>query len=241
MKIGVRARFLVAALATWALCGCEAVEYRRTTIEANSAVAMPDLRLSLLASGEGVPSAPRPGFALEFAASGARGGDSQTLATGEPPIVHGGRTFNAPAQLEHRFDYKFASAVVRWRGYYPNGGWGLDLVGGLARVGLDFRVSSATLDATSTEDSSGIVYGAGLMKALRPGTILEGRLSSYVSNSGVDPVRRTEIALVQALAAHLSARVGYSRWRIYAEDRVFQESDIKLKLDALTLGLELHF
>lgn len=243
MKFGVRARvrarFPAVLLAAWLLGGC--TTSGRTTIEANDAVVMPELRVSLLTSGSGRPAEMRTGYAIELGASGAHGTDLQPLAAGQPPVVHGGQTFNAPDQLEHRFGYKFYSAVLRWRSYYPENGWGMELFAGPAGAGLDFRVSSPARDATTSETSAGIVLGLGLIKELQPGTSLQLRLSTYGSaDIGIDSAERFELALVQVLAAHLSARAGYTRWRIYAEHRV-GDSDIKLKLDAFTLGLDLHF
>jgi hypothetical protein len=209
MKIGVRARFAAVLLAAWMLAGCHSIT--RTTVNANDDVVMPEVRLSLLSGGGGRPSDFRSGTRIELAATRAQGGDSQQHLAGDPALVHSGQRFNAPDQLEHRFDYRFYSAAARWRQYHPERGWW------------------------------GALFGLGLMKELRPGTSLQARVSQYGAKQlGIDKAVRIELAAVQTLGAYVAARVGYARWRLYSDNRR-SDSDLRMALDALTLGLDFHF
>jgi hypothetical protein len=229
VKIGI-------ILAPCLLAGCLAS--RPTRVEVHDTVAMPEVRVSLF-SGAEPPTEPKNGYALEVAMSGARATDTQSIGAGTVRI--GEQAFAGPAELAHRADFRFQSVAVRWRAFL--GSWAGEIFGGLAHAGLDLRVSSSTQQASTSLGSNGVLIGYGILGVLRPGTSVQGRLSLYGSTAseGVAQAERYELSLVQALGRNIAARGGYSRWKIYADQRHADQSEVQLRLDGLLLGLDLHF
>src|SRR5437867_9385147 len=120
---------LIGALTAFSLGGCLST----TRIDAeDNRLFLPSVRGSVnLTQSKESPSQPRDGHALEFEAFRARGGDSQSLAAGQSPVILNNTTFLAPQQLRNDFDFHFADISWRWRKFFGGRSLGLDTFAGL--------------------------------------------------------------------------------------------------------------
>ena len=227
------------------LAGC-ATETTNISVSDNG-VFLPSGRMSIDISPEvSNPSVPHGGHGLELGASGGRGEDRQEINTGQDPVVFGGRTFNAPAALEHDFKFRFLEAAYRYRRFLGTSQrFGIEVLGGLARAELDLTVSSPAQSAREEMESPGIVGGFGLVWKLRPTTSLQSRLSLFASGDedGVSNAQRFEVHVAQAIGRHASLRAGYADWKVDS-DRDFDtatRSPIRTRFSGFALGLDLMF
>lgn len=213
----------------------------------DNGVFLPSGRMSIDISPEvSNPSVPHGGHALELGASGGRGEDRQELNTGQDPVVFGGRTFNAPAALEHEFKFRFLEAAYRYRKFFGTSQrFGIEVLGGLANAELDLTVSSPAQSAREELGSGGIVGGFGLIWKFRPTTSLQSRLSLFASGDedGVSNARRLEVHVAQAIGRHASLRAGFADWNVDS-DREYDSatrSPVRARFQGFALGLDLMF
>lgn len=213
----------------------------------DNSVFLPSGRISIdIAPEVSHPSVPHRGHSLELGASGGRGEDRQELTAGQDPVVFGGRTFNAPAALQHEFDFRFLEAAYRFRRFFGTSQrFGIEVLGGLARAELDLTVSSPAQSAQEEMQSAGIVGGFGLLWKFRPTTSLQSRLSLFASGDedGVSNAQRVEVHLAQAIGRHASLRAGYADWKIDS-DREYDtatRSAVRARFSGFALGLDLMF
>jgi hypothetical protein len=209
-------RFIVVLLVL--LAGCTTTT--DIAIKDNS-VFLPSARMSIDISPEvRNPSVPHTGHALELGASGGRGEDRQELASGQDPVIFGGRTFNAPVTLDHEFKFHFLEAAYRFRKFFAKSQkFGLEALVGIAHAELDLTVSSPGLRAREEVDSTGLVGGFGLIWKFRPTTSIQSRVSVFGSGDegGVSAARRVDLYVAQALGNHAALRAGFSNWLVESD------------------------
>lgn len=213
----------------------------------DNGVFLPSGRMSIDISPEVQnPSVPHTGHALELGVSGGRGEDGQELSSGQEPVVFGGRTFNAPVNLNHEFKYQFLEAAYRFRKFFgASQKFGIEVLGGLAQAELDVTVTSPGLSAREELNSGGLVGGFGLIWKFRPTTSLQSRLAYFVSEDeeGVNTARRIELHVAQALGRHASVRAGFASWSVDS-NRDYDSgtrSDVRARFQGFALGLDLMF
>lgn len=236
-------RLIVVGLAL--LAGC--AEPTTDIAIRDNGVFLPSGRMSIDISPEVQnPSVPHTGHGLELGVSGGRGEDRQEVSTGQDPVVFGGRTFNAPVNLNHEFKYQFYEAAYRFRKFFGKAQkFGIEALAGLAHAELDLTVSSPSLSAREEIDSGGIVGGFGLLWKFRPTTSLQSRLTVFASGDegGVSTARRVEFHLAQAIGKHASVRAGYANWNVDS-DREYDDatrSPVRARFSGFALGLDLMF
>lgn len=225
------------AAALVALAGCEST----TRIEARDPrVLVPTVKASFnFGKGVDAPSRPQDGHSVEIEASGAKGSDVQSLAAGAAPIVLGGQTFNPPQQLRHDFKFQYADITWRWRRFFGGGSLGLEALAGLGYAGVDLSTSSpAPLQASQGFHTRGVQGGVGLVWRANSATSLQLRATEFASlNSGVNRVSRAEVFLNQALADHVTLRIGYAGWEVLGES-LSSSSDFRLRFSGPAIGLQ---
>lgn len=240
----MKRRYAVAscALAVWALGGC-AGSIPTTSIKASdSSVTLPTIRISTEFGGTGgAPSEPRDGQALEFNAATAKGSDTQTLSTGQPPVIFGDptTTFNAPQALKHDFEFTYVDISWRGRAFFGTNPVGLELLAGLSYLATDMTVSSATQSAAEKRNAAGLSLGVGGVWRIRPATSVQARATFIAPLGEFDEITRLEAFVVQALGRNAAVRAGYAGWRIRVDSG--SRSAIKMNVSGPSLGLDLSF
>lgn len=219
------------------LVGCEST----TRIEARDQRAfIPTVKASFnFGKGVDAPSRPQDGHSVEIEAAGAKGSDVQSLGAGASPVVLGGQTFNPPQQLQHDFKFQYADLTWRWRRFFGGGSLGLEALAGLGYAAAQISTSSpAPLQASQGFYTRGAQGGMGLVWRGGSGTSVQLRLTEFASlRSGVSRVSRAEVFLNQALADHVTLRIGYAGWDVFGES-LSSNSDFRLRFSGPALGLQ---
>lgn len=194
------------------------------------------------------PSRPHTGHGIELGASGGSGDDRQELAAGENPIVFAGRSFAAPEDFRHEFDFRFAEIAYRYRRFFGNGDFGIEGLGGLGFARLDLTLATATERVSERLDNAGLVGGFGVVWKFLPSTSVQSRITVFFSgkNESVTDAARFEVYLAQAIGRHAALRAGYAAWSVRSEreenDNLFSDnSPIRVRFAGPALGLELAF
>ena len=239
---------IVAMLAAAALSGCAGWDTSEISITDREAILLSGrLSVDIGRARVEAPAVPHTGHGIELGLSGTSGDDVQNLSAGEPPVVLANRSFPAPAELRHEYDWTFAEVAYRYRKFFGSGAFGIEALGGIARAQLDLTTSSATQRASEKIDDYGPVGGFGIIWKFRPTTSLQSRFSLfYASDTNADiEAERLDLYLVQALGRHAALRAGYSSWRVDIDRfRVFSlgsESGIHARFSGIGLGLDLMF
>jgi hypothetical protein len=239
---------IFAILVVTALAGCTSTSHSDLTIS-DRGTFIPSGRLSVdISPRPEAPSVPHTGHGIELGLSGASGDDRQQLGTGALPLVFGGRTFAAPNDLRHEFDWRFAEIAYRYRHFFGNGTFGIEGLGGLAYAELDLTTTSATQRASEKLGSGGILGGFGVVWKFLPSTSLQSRLTFFGSGNveDVSAALRWDVYAVQALGRHAALRAGFSGWGVTSEreaDDAFgsPSSRIRARFSGVALGLDLMF
>jgi hypothetical protein len=188
------------------------------------------------------PSRPHTGHALEIGGTRVTGEDRQELAAGSLPVVFGGRSFAAPNELRHEFDFRFAELAYRYRHFFGTGEFGLEALGGIGYAQLELTVTSAAQRANDKLSNGGLLAGVGMVWKLLPSTSLQSRLTLFTGGvEDVNDATRFDIHLAQAIGRHAVLRAGFATWRVHAEDDSSVNSSIRMRFSGPALGLELAF
>jgi len=244
-KTGTRCattRLLGSILATLALGGCGLLPTTQINAEDNR-VFLPALRADINFGDDKQPaSEPHTGHAIEFGIAKAKGSDSQSLMTGQSPIILNGTIFTAPQQLQNDFNYNFANISWRWRKFFSERSLGLEVTAGAGFSSLDLAVSSPTQRASDHLYTRGPQGGVGLVWRLNPGTSLQGRVSEFISaaDQGVNRMTRYELFFAKALHENLTLRAGYAAWDVNGQNQ-YGMSDFQLRLSGPALALDWDF
>ena len=234
------ARLLFASFATLALTGC----ITATPIVADDPhVFLPSVRASVSLDDEvKTPANPQSGRAIEFEFMKTKGSGNQTLASGQQPIYFGNTTFTAPQQLRNDFDFNYADVSFRWRRFFRERSFGLEVSGGIGHTSLGLTVSSPTQIASQHYGTYGPQGGVALIWRIQPSTSLHARISGFVSKSstGVSDLGRYEIFLAQALGDNLALRAGYAKWEVNGQGGVGL-SDFRTTFSGPVLDVGLSF
>jgi len=215
-------------------------------------VVVPSLRLSFdiageLAPGQG-PAVPHSGHGIELGFSGASGEDTQSVGTGNGPVVFGGRLFN-PGELRHEFDFRFFEVAYRFRHFFGESKtFGIEALGGLGFAEFELTTSSATQSASEKLSNGGLVGGFGIVWKFLPAASLQSRLTLFGSGDqeGVTGAARLDVNLAYALARNIALRGGLVSWglvssRAEARDSTSIDSRIRAGWSGLLVGLDVAF
>jgi len=244
-KTGTRyaaARILAMMLATLALTGCGFLPTTQINAEDNR-VFLPALRADInFGDDKQAVSEPHTGNAIEFGIAKAKGNDSQSLMTGQSPIILNGTTFNAPQQLRNDFDYNFANLIWGRRQFFSERAVGLEVTAGVGFSSLDLAVSSPAQRASDHLFTRGPQAGVGLVWRLNPSTSLQGRVSEFISaaDQGVNRMTRYELFFAKAFHENLTLRAGYAVWDVNGEGQ-YNMSDFQLRASGPALALDWDF
>jgi hypothetical protein len=241
----LRASFLLAAVA---LAGCASQSTSDISVTDRS-VFIPSGRIGIdISPRVDAPSRPHTGHGIELGASGGSGDDRQSLAAGENPIVFAGRSFTAPEDFRHEFDFRFAEIAYRYRHFFGNGQFGIEGLGGLGFAQLDLTLATATQRASEKLDNTGLVGGFGIVWKFLPSTSLQSRITFFLSgkNEGLTDAGRFELYVAQAIGRHAALRAGFAAWSVRSEreenDNIFSDnSPIRVRFSGPALGLDLAF
>ena len=202
-------------------------------------VFVPSARVSLGTRSE-MPSDPQPGGALELGVSYASGKSQQSLSAGQR-IDMGDQSFSGPRETTNEVKAAMLDGALRQRFFGASQRVGFEVLLGLAYSQLVFAVSSADRRGANTDGSLGVLFGAGVLWRVQPGTSAQARLSFFRAGGffGETEVNRVELALVQAVGRHAALRAGWSFWAIDASHLL--GSEVSARLSGPTLGLDLSF
>jgi hypothetical protein len=229
----------VAALALLIVCGCAST----TRIEARDhRVVQPSLRASVsFAKGIESPSDPHAGHAIEFGGFRGNGDDSQSLGATQSPIILGGKSFAGPVQLTHDFRFSYADVGWRWRKFFGDGSFGIEVLAGMGYAELDLATSSPTQQASQGFHTRGAQGGFGIVWRVQPGTSVQARATEFASlRDGIGRAFRTEVVFAQALGRYVTARIGYAGWEVEGQ-ALANSSDFRLRFSGPALGLQFDF
>jgi len=228
-----------AALLAATLVGCGTYTYTAINVDDQTAF-IPSVRVSLPLSGqEGMPSEPQSGHAIELGYTVTKGSSSQTLVPGQNLISVGGVQFNAPQELRHEFDYRYAEILYRYRRFFGTSqNFGFEVLGGLVNSQLKLSTSSPSQMASAAANSNGISEGVGGIWRFRPTTSLQARYAVFVTTETSG--NRTELFAVQALGANASIRGGYTWWYVH-ENGFKLVSDFEVRFRGPAVSLEVMF
>ncbi len=183
-------------------------------------VPLPSLRVAGgLGESKQAPAEPQTGRAVEFSFTKTRGHGEQFQGITEPYIVFNNTTFSGPQQLRSDFDFDYAELSYRWRKFFWESAWGLELAGGVGRTSLGLTLSSPTQSASARFANYGPQGGAAFIWRMRHNTSLHARVSVFISNDsyGISDIERAEIFLAQTLGHNLALRAGYAQWSMYGD------------------------
>jgi hypothetical protein len=233
-------RILAGMLVAVVLTGCETA----SPIMANDQrVFQPSIRVTSSLDDDKPASAnPQSGRVIEFGLTKAKGGGDQTLATGKPSIIFNNNTFTAPLKIRNDFDMTYADLSFRWRRFFRERAFGLELAGGAGYASLDLAVSSATQSASERYGSYGIQGGVGLIWRMQPSTSLHARVAGYASRgtTGITDLGRYDFYLAQALGENISLRAGYAKWEVNGSGGE-GTSNFRLVFSGPVLGIGMDF
>lgn len=235
-------RLFTGMLAILAMGGCGLLPTTQINAEDNR-VFLPALRADInFSDGKQVASEPHTGNAIEFDVAKAKGSDSQSLMTGQSPLILNGTKFIAPQQLRNDFDYNFSNISWRWRKFFSERSLGLEVSAGAGFSSLDLAVSSPTQRASDHLYTQGPQAGVGLIWRLNQDTSLQGRMSRFISaaDQGVNQMTRYELSFAKAFHDNLTLRTGYAVWDVSGA-RQYNMSDFKIRLSGLVLALDWSF
>jgi hypothetical protein len=202
-------------------------------------VFVPSARISIGTRGE-MLSDPQPGGALELGVSYASGKSQQSLSAGQR-IDMGDQSFSGPRDTTNEVKAAMFDGALRQRFFGASQRVGFEVLLGLAYSQLVFAVSSAGRRGANTDGSLGVLFGAGVLWRVQPGTSAQARLSLFRAGGffGETEVNRVELALAQAVGRHAALRAGWSFWAIDASHLV--GSEVSARLSGPTLGFDLNF
>lgn len=233
-------RLLAASLAALTLAGCQTT----SQILADDAhVPLPSLRLAVsLDEGGQAPAEPQTGKAIEFSYAKAKGSGEQTLVAGQHPIIYYDATFVAPQRIKSDFDISYADISFRWRKFFRERSFGLELSGGIGHTSLELAVSSPAQQAVGDFGNYGWQGGVGLIWRARPGTSLHAHVTGFAarSNPGISDFGRYELFLAQALGDNLALRAGYAKWEVNGSAGIGM-SEFRMTFSGPTLDVGLNF
>lgn len=234
------ARLCAGLVAVSTLAGC----ITATPIVADDPhVFLPSVRVDVsLDEGKQAAAEPQTGHAIEFGFVQAKGSGTQSLATGQSPIILNNTTFTAPQQIKSDFNFNYADLSFRWRKFFGERTVGIELTGGIGHTSLGLNVAAPAQTASEHFGTYGPQGGVALIWRMRPGTSLHARVSGFASKSdtGISDLGRYEIFVAQAFGDNLALRAGYAKWEVNGNGGVGQ-SDFRTTFSGPVLDLGLNF
>lgn len=206
----------------------------------DNGVFQPSLSASFnLSETEKAASHPQTGHAIEIAVVKEKGGSTQSLASGQAPIIFSGKVFSAPQQLRNEFDMTHTSVSWRWRKFFRERALGLEVTTGLGYSSVGLAVSSSTQSASGRAGEYGPQAGVALIWRTESGSSVHARVSGFLS--GASKFSREELFYDQPLGQNVSVRAGYAHWKVTNSDTVFGVNDFEMNFSGPTVNLGLNF
>ena len=236
---------LAGLLLTLALGGCSYTNATRIDVKDNR-VALPEVRMAINFDHVKEAASFHTGNAIELGSKTGSGSDSQSLNSGQYPILIGEQSFTAPQQL--RNDIAFTYNEILWRTRILTNksnrdapinldGFGVELSVGLGETSVDLKVSSNTLVATRQFKVSGIRLGGGFYYPLSPGSGLQ--LKGTFFRSMTINMNLAELVYAKTFFNNFRLRAGIAGGNILGyEDR---KSDYSFEFFGPILALDLEF
>lgn len=213
-------------------------------IEANTPVFTPSVRAAVnLDSNEISASDPRSGHAIELTYKKSRGHGSQTLASGDLPVVLDNTTFLAPQTLRNDFDFEFADISWRWRKFFVERKLGLEVSGGVGYTTLELATSSPVqAPASEIFFNRGARVGVGLIWRLNSESSIQLHITEFMSDylRGVTNIDMREWLFVKQLHENISLRAGYAESGIYGTN-VSGNSEFRVRFHGPVMALDMNF
>lgn len=224
-----------------ALGGCNTAPTTSRINVNDNRVVLSEMRVALNFDHEKQASSPHTGHALELSASKTRGSATNSLESGQLPVVLHGVKFTSPQQLKYEFEYEYGDIAWRWRKFFNEGILGLEVTAGHGYTSVGLKVSSATQAASDQFTSKGPRAGIGLILRLNSGSSLQARALQYLSfDYGVDNIKRVEIVYAKTLFDNFNLRAGYAGLQIWGSNH-YGESDFKFDMAGPVLALDFSF
>lgn len=237
------ARLSVILLTILACAGCAGIP--STTITANDPhVFNPSVSAAFdLNDGPQSHATPLSGHAIQIEAGRSQGSGTQTLASGQAPVIINNTTFNAPQQLSNDFDFYYADLAYRYRKFFgERQSVGIEATGGLGYASLGLAVSSATQhDAGRFGNAVGKGSFAFIWR-MRQTTSVHIRLGTmrslgiFTDNAKVSAADRFDLYVAQALGDNVSLRAGYTSWAVSGSTGPGSDFNINFGGPMLDLG-----
>jgi len=239
-------RLLIAAFFTLIFGGCSLTT---TPIKAEDKfVSIPSIRVAVNFRGdERSASEPQTGHAVDIGVTKSRGHDTQSLASGDMPIILDNTVFLAPQDMRNDFDMEFADISWRWRKFFAERSLGLEVCAGLGYSTLKLSVSSSSPLQTPAFASErfftkGPRAGVGLIYRLNSGSSFQFRIAEYFTGAdrGVTNMEHYELYFAKPLLDNFSLRAGYAKSDVYGQN-IFSGSDFHVLFSGLALALDMNF
>ena len=232
------APLLAGLLLTFALGGCTNTDATRISAK-DTMVAIPEMRVAVNFDHVKEAASLHAGHAIELSVTKGRGSASQSLESGQAPILVGQTktTFTAPQQLRNEFAFTYSEIAWRRRMFFKEGRYGIEWSVGLGESTVDMKVSSDTQVATEKFISPGIRGGAGLIYSMGHGNSFQVR--GFIFKSAESSMNRVELVYTKTLLDNLRLRAGFGGGNISGYN--FLRSDYKFEFIGPLLALDLEF
>lgn len=232
------APLLAGLLLTFAVGGCTNTD--ATRIEAKDAmVAIPEMRVAVNLDHVKEAASLHAGHAIELSVTKGKGSGSQSLETGQLPVLVGmpQTTFTAPQQLRNEFAFTYSEIAWRRRMFFKEGTYGVEWSVGLGESTLDMKVSSDTQVATQKFIRSGARGGVGLIYSMGHGNSIQ--LRGFILKSPESMMNRAELVYTKTLLDNLRLRAGLAGGSISGYN--YLRSDYSFEFGGPLLALDLEF
>ena len=222
------------------LTGCS--NPTRTRIEAKDVhVATPELRMAY-SFDDKETALPHTGHAVEFRVSNARGSGTQSLSAGDPSIKLNSTIFTAPQQLTYDFDFTFGDISWRWRKFFRENKFGIEVAAGPGLASFNLQASSPAQSASQRFENMGVRASVGPIFRFTPSSSIQANFLMFYSPlvlSGIHDAQRYELVYAQAFQDNFRLRAGYVKWHIVGYNDF--QSDFVVDYAGPLLALDLEF
>lgn len=232
------ARLLAGLLLTFVFGGCTNTDATRIEVR-DAMVAIPEMRMALNLDHVKEAASLHAGHAIELSVTKGRGSASQSLESGQAPVLIGKTqtTFTGPQQLRNEFAFTYSEISWRNRMFFREGTYGIEWSVGLGESTVDLKVSSDTQVATEKFISPGIRGGVGLIYSMGHGNSFQ--LRGFIFKSPESSMNRAELVYTKTLLDNLRLRAGFAGGSISGYN--YLRSDYSFEFIGPLLALDLEF
>ena len=223
------------------LAGCSNLS--RTRIEAKDVhVASPELRMAYNYDDDKHTALPHTGHAIEFSVTSAKGSGTQSLSAGAPSIELNRTSFTAPQQMSYDFYFTYGDVSWRWRKFFKESKFGLEVSAGPGFTSLNLQASSPTQSTSQRFENLGARASFGPIFRFTPSSSIQANFLMFYSPlvlSGIHDAQRYELVYAQAFQDNFRLRAGYVKWHIVGYNDF--QSDFIADFAGPLLALDLEF